>query len=178
MFALLLASGYGILHDQLTYTLSEEYYTKFKFIQFQIIEEGNTQVVHNSRLWVAVVSFLATWWIGIPIGLFLGAIGFIQKNERAMLAITSKAYLITLGIAIVTGLAGLIYGKFYLSKTAAIGWLSENIIDKENFLSVGAMHTFSYIGGFIGLLIGISYSVWKAEKSPGLNGFKISSRRS
>ncbi len=37
LVAPLLGGIYGILHDQLTYTLSEEYYTKFKFIQFGII---------------------------------------------------------------------------------------------------------------------------------------------
>lgn len=30
----IIAGFYGILHDQLTYTISSEYFTKFKFYQF------------------------------------------------------------------------------------------------------------------------------------------------
>jgi hypothetical protein len=38
--ACLLAGVYGILHDQLTYTISPEYNTKFKFYQFGLLDEG------------------------------------------------------------------------------------------------------------------------------------------
>jgi hypothetical protein len=30
----LLAGVYGIVHDQLTYSISHEYFTKFKYVQF------------------------------------------------------------------------------------------------------------------------------------------------
>lgn len=35
-----IAGLYGVLHDQLTYTIAPEYYTKFKFYQFGLWEEG------------------------------------------------------------------------------------------------------------------------------------------
>ncbi len=35
-FAILLSGLYGIIHDQISYTVSPEYFTKFKFQQFGI----------------------------------------------------------------------------------------------------------------------------------------------
>ncbi|WP_321516153.1 hypothetical protein [Marinifilum fragile] len=40
LIASMLGGVYGMLHDQITYTISEEYYTKFKFIQFGIDSWG------------------------------------------------------------------------------------------------------------------------------------------
>ena len=38
--AIVIASLYGVGHDQVTYTISPEYYTKFKFIQFNLADSG------------------------------------------------------------------------------------------------------------------------------------------
>lgn len=32
------AAIFGMLHDQISYTVSSEYYTKFKFIQFDLLD--------------------------------------------------------------------------------------------------------------------------------------------
>ena len=59
----LIGGIYGILNDQLTYTISPEYYTQFKFYQFGLIDFVNDT---NPRIGVSVVGFLATWWVGLP----------------------------------------------------------------------------------------------------------------
>jgi hypothetical protein len=75
----LIAGLYGSIHDQLTYTISPEYYTKFKFYQFGLYDIGNEAHLPHPRTAVAVVGFLATWWMGLPIGAVLGAVGMMQK---------------------------------------------------------------------------------------------------
>jgi hypothetical protein len=60
----LLAALYGTLHDQLTYTISPEYYTKFKFFQFELTENKVEAILPNPRLAVAVVGVMATFWMG------------------------------------------------------------------------------------------------------------------
>lgn len=55
---------YGILHDQLTYSISPEYYTKFKFYQFGLMDMGNEAIFPNPRIEVSAVGFMATWWMG------------------------------------------------------------------------------------------------------------------
>jgi hypothetical protein len=155
---------YGIIHDQLTYTISDEYYTKFKFYQFGLMDMGNEAIFPNPRIEVSAVGFWATWWMGIPIGIILGIVGLVHKDNHQMLRVTLKAFLVTIIIAFATGLIRLAYGKFHLADTGVDWWFPENLIDTKNFIAVGSMHNFSYLGGLTGLIGGIIYSVRQKKK--------------
>ena len=159
LLAPLFGGLYGILHDQLTYTISPEYYTKFKFYQFGLMDEGNEAIFPNPRIQISQVGFLATWWMGLPIGLILGLIGLVHENSNQMFRVTLKAILITVLVAFATGLIGLAFGKLYLADAGVDWWLPENLIDRENFIAVGSMHNFSYLGGLTGLIAGVIYSI-------------------
>ncbi len=165
LIAPIIGGLYGILHDQLTYSISPEYYTKFKFYQFGLMDMGNESIFPNPRIEVSAVGFMATWWMGLPIGLILGLVGLIHQNYKQMFKVTMKAILITVIIAFVTGLIGLVYGKLYLANKGIAWWLPENLIDTKNFISVGSMHNFSYLGGLFGLIAGIIYSVKQKRKT-------------
>jgi hypothetical protein len=156
--ALVIGGIYGIIHDQLTYTISPEYYTKFKFYQFGLMDLGNEAIFPYPRLVVAVVGFLATWWMGLPIGLILGLVGLAHKDNTQMYRITMKAIVATVIVAFITGLIGLAYGKLYLADSGVNWLLPDNLIDKRNFIAVGSMHNFSYLGGLTGLIVGSIYS--------------------
>lgn len=151
---------YGILHDQLTYTISPEYYTKFKFYQFGLMDIGNEAIFPNPRIEVSAVGFMATWWMGLPIGLILGLVGLVHKDNKQMFRATLKAIF----VAFATGLIGLAYGKLYLADTGVDWWLPDNLIDTKNFIAVGSMHNFSYLGGLTGLIAGTIYSVRQKRK--------------
>ena len=164
IIAPVIAGVYGILHDQLTYTISPEYYTKFKFFQFGLADLGDEAIFPNPRLQVSIVGFLATWWVGLPIGLILGFVGMIHKNGKEMFRITMKALFLTLLIAFIAGLVGLAFGKFYLANHATSWYLPENVMDKANYIAVGSMHNFSYLGGLIGLIVAVIFSVRKRNR--------------
>lgn len=155
---------YGIMHDQLTYTISPEYYTKFKFYQFGLMDMGNEATFPNPRIEVSIVGFMATWWMGLPIGLILGLVGLVHKDSKQMFRATMKAIIITVIVAFAIGLIGLAYGKLYLADTGVNWWLPDNLIDTKNFIAVGSMHNFSYLGGLTGLIAGIIYSVRQKRK--------------
>lgn len=164
ILAPLIGGLYGILHDQLTYSISPEYYTKFKFYQFGLMDEGNEAIFPNPRIHVSQVGFLATWWMGLPIGLFLGLVGLVHPSSKQMFWVTLKAILLTVLIAFATGLIGLAFGKLYLAEAGVNWWLPENLIDRENFIAVGSMHNFSYLGGLTGLIAGVIYSLRQKRK--------------
>ncbi len=169
VIAPILGGIYGILHDQITYSISNEYYSKFKFIQFglenwglgkNIGTETNAEILlENPRFGASIVGTLATWWVGMIIGIIFGFIGLIHENGKKMFKITMKAFLLTTGIALLTGIIGLAYGKIFLTKSPPNWYLPENLLDVDSFIMVGSMHNFSYLGGLIGLIIGIVYSV-------------------
>ncbi|MFA0964933.1 hypothetical protein AB9P05_24205 [Roseivirga sp. BDSF3-8] len=159
IIAPLLGGLYGIIHDQLTYSISPEYYTKFKFYQFGLMDMGNEAIFPQPRIQVSVVGFMATWWMGVPIGLILGLVGFIHKDGSQMLRVTFRAMLITIAVTLLTGLLGLAYGIFHLAKTGVHWKLPENLVDVSSFIAVGSMHNFSYLGGLFGLVAGVIYSI-------------------
>lgn len=64
--AVVVAGIYGIVHDQITYTISPEYFTKLKFDQFHYADIGL-----SDRVFVAAIGFLATWWVGFFCAWFL-----------------------------------------------------------------------------------------------------------
>ena len=165
----LIGGLYGILNDQLTYTISPEYYTKFKFYQFGLADIGNEAIFENPRLQVSMVGFMATWWMGLPIGMILGLVGLLHKDSKQMLRSTMKAIITTVIIAFVTGLIGLGYGKLYLAETGVNWWMPDNLIDTDNFIAVGSMHNFSYFGGLIGLIGGIIYNLKQKRKLSRIN---------
>ena len=160
----LIGGVYGILHDQITYTISPEYYTKFKFYQFGFMDLGKEAIFPNPRIEVSAVGFLATWWMGLPIGLILGLIGLVHKDNKQMFSATIGAIIVTVIVAFTTGLIGLAYGKFYLADTGVNWWIPDNLFDKRNFIAVGSMHNFSYIGGLTGLIAGAIYCVRQKQK--------------
>ena len=174
IIAPILGGVYGIVHDQITYTISNEYYSKFKFIQFGLDNWGmgenigteNTPEIklNNPRIGAAIVGFLATWWVGMIIGIILGLIGLIHRNGKEMFKITMRATLITIGIALIVGIIGLIYGKFFLASNPPNWFLPENLINRTNFIMVGSMHNFSYLGGLIGMIVSVTYSIQKKRK--------------
>ena len=55
---MIVAGCYGALHDQISYSISEEYFTKLKFHQF-----GYANFGLHPRIFAAEVGFLAIWWL-------------------------------------------------------------------------------------------------------------------
>lgn len=168
--ASVLGGIYGIINDQITYSISEEYYTKFKFDQFNItyywglgknIGGGKTPeiILKNPRFGVSIVGALATWWVGLIIGIILGLVGLIHKTWKQMFQVTLKAIVLTTCVALVSGLFGLGYGYFVLLENPPNWYLPDHLIDRDSFIMVGSMHNFSYLGGLIGLVFGIRYSI-------------------
>ena len=141
----LIAGGFGILHDQITYTISPEYFTRLKFDQFRAADFG-----FPTRVFVAEIGFLATWWVGLIAAWFLARIALpkFHSPEKRVL----KAIAIIVGITILLGVAGYFIGPSLFENRP--GWHealnSMGVTDTTAFNRVAAIHLGSYAGAFIG----------------------------
>jgi hypothetical protein len=61
-----IAGLYGAVHDQISYSISPEYFTKMKFEQFSYADFG-----FPPRVCASEVGFLATWWVGLFAGWYV-----------------------------------------------------------------------------------------------------------
>ncbi|WP_426430088.1 hypothetical protein ACPX19_11180 [Winogradskyella sp. HB-48] len=160
IISIVLASIYGFLHNQISYSISTEYFTKFKFKQFGFVEYGKV----TPRLTAGIIGMWSTWWFGLIIGLVLGIVAMFQPNSKIMWKSGMTAILRNLGIAIGIGIVGILIGKFIMSNSNLTWDFPADLIDKKNFITVGTMHEFSYAGGIIGLIYGILYQL-KVKKA-------------
>lgn len=74
--ACLFAGAYGSLHNQISYTVSPEYFTQFKFHQFRI----NDSI--PDRIGAAIVGWKASWWMGLVLGVVLIPMGRSSAGTR------------------------------------------------------------------------------------------------
>lgn len=155
ILSVVMAGLYGILHDQVTYTISHEYYTEFKFIQFGLTEE--TAKVASPRYLVALTGWMATWWVGLIIGLTFGLIVLPVKDLKTRSLIAFRALAIVLKIAVISGGVGYIGGSLFITGKPEAYYIPDNLTSVSEFVTVGSIHNFSYAGAFIGMLAGIFY---------------------
>lgn len=146
----LLAGCYGIIHDQITYTISPEYFTRMKFDQFRAVDFG-----FPPRIFVAEIGFLATWWVGLIAGWFLARIAmpkFGSPGRRVMGAIAMM-----LGITLIFGIIGYWIGPTLFENRP--GWRdaldSLGVTDVTAFQRVAAIHLAGYAGAFLSGLLAI-----------------------
>jgi hypothetical protein len=152
LLALVAAGVFGALHDQISYTVSREYFTRFKFIQFDLLEPGVPE-----RLRAAWGGFLASWWMGIPIGLLTGVAGFIHRTPGQMRRALLGSLPLILGFALLFALGGLVYGYWQtrtIDLAAYQGWfIPPRLEHLRRFLCAGYMHNSAYLGGVLAIPI-------------------------
>jgi len=124
----MLAGVFGAVHDQITYSISPEYFTRLKFAQFHYADFGLPP-----RVFVGEIGFLASWWVGFIAGWFLGRVSvpsFPSAEARAhclrgfaiIFTCTVAASVVGFGLGLLRGpnasylggLAGLIIAVIHL----------------------------------------------------------------
>ncbi len=158
----LMAGTYGILIDQLTYTVSPEFYTQYKFPLYHI----NPFEFGGDRMAAVVIGFMATWWTGLFIGTGIGLTGLIFENRRERRRNVSIAVLIVLLTTTLMGAIGYFYGIVVeVNEVVENRMLIQSLSDPINFIVVGAIHQHSYVGAFLGLFLGISFLFTQKAKT-------------
>lgn len=147
----LVGGVYGIVHDQITYALSEEYFTKFKFHQFGYVNSGLPD-----RVAVALIGFSATWWVGLIAAWCLGRRLLPAQERRHALRQIGRGFVCVLGFGLGFGILGYGYGLWRGPAADYSAWQpavqAMGIVDSVSFIRVGYIHNASYLGGAIGLL--------------------------
>ena len=158
VLAIFAAGLFGVVHNQVSYTVAPEYFTKFKFRRF-----GLTDTPLPERVRASMVGFLASWWMGVPIGLLVGAAGFIHRGHRRMLRVSLWALLVAVGFTLLFGLGGLLYGYLqtaHINVAEYRGWfIPADVTDLRRFLCAGYMHNSSYLGGVLAILVAWAFHI-------------------
>lgn len=146
-----IAGFYGVVHDQVTYSISPEYFTKAKFEQFAYADPGR-----GPRVFAGVVGFLASWWVGAIGAWLLGRVALPRAERRDALRHVAKGLGAVFCGAASGGLAG-----WWFARAADLErwrWLERDldIAGLEEFVTVACIHNGGYAGALIGFIIAVA----------------------
>lgn len=148
--AVLAAGLFGMIHDQISYTVSDEYFTKFKFLQFRLLDPNVPE-----RIRAAQVGFLASWWMGAPLGLLCGSAGLLQRSPALMGRALLWSLLLVTAFTLTVAVVGLGFGWMRTETLDVVdyrGWfIPPNVQDLRRFLCAGYMHNAAYLGGALSI---------------------------
>jgi hypothetical protein len=162
------AGVYGAIHDQISFTISEEYFTKLKFHQFSYANFGL-----SPRIFAAEVGFLASWWVGLIAGWLLARVGLADLPPSGRFKQISTAFLIVGLTAVICGTAASLLAIFTTRNGYLAPWehwrRALGLRDLRSFVVVAYLHNGSYLGGLLGFIAAALYvRRWRGRVAPGV----------
>lgn len=153
----LLGGVYGVIHDQITYTISPEYFTCLKFDQFAYANPG----IGSPRVFAGIVGFLASWWVGGLTAWVLSRVSLFHEKCIAPLNEMAAGFAIVFLTSMLAAGGGWLWGLWRSRTGYDSGWIdlmaSLGVADKVAFMKVCYIHNASYIGGICGTILAILF---------------------
>src|SRR5438874_1996107 len=156
LLATLAAIAYGVVHDQVTARICVEYFTI-----------GHPPVFRTTSPTLLALGWgiLATWWVGLPLGLLLAVAARVGRRPRMNAAQLRRPIpKLLLVMAVCAGVAGVIGGVLAArGKVSLMPPLSTLIpVERQHAFMIDAwMHSASYLSGIIG---GLVLVIWTWRK--------------
>ena len=158
-----IASMYGAIHDQISYTISPEYFTKYKFFQFSYADFSLPD-----RVYASIVGVLATAWFGVLCGWYLGRIRYYSDDLMSAKKDILSGFYVVFSLALLASVVGGVVGCLsvnYFTSNVFLGWEEVLTLNElKFFIIVGYIHAAGYIGGFSGIIYS-SYLIKKKMKA-------------
>lgn len=163
--AIFAAAAFGIVHNQISFTVGPSYFYDVKFAQFGI------DPMFQNRIGASVVGVLASWWMGLIMGIPAFALGAVtQKGRRRYFYAGLRAIGVAVSVAAIGAFIGLAFGHI-ADINALVGFLPniDAFSDPMGFVRAAVMHEASYAGGAIGALAAL-YVMWRARETRSTQG--------
>ncbi len=163
--AMVAAVLYGILNDQVTITLSPEYFTVFKRQQFGLLLEAMGLMDAPPRLQAMAIGTAATWWFGLFLGVIVSLFGTLGRAP----SLTTRGFIRVIGLVLaVAAMISVLFGAAgYVLAPRIPGFGTASIVENWPFLhgireqrrafAVGFWHDEAYLGGVVGTVVACVY---------------------
>ncbi|MEN3941154.1 hypothetical protein WJU23_07665 [Prosthecobacter sp. SYSU 5D2] len=161
----LIAGAYGILHDQITMRLGVEYFSRFKLEQFHYLDASAPL-----HLNVMKIGFLATWWVGLFAGWFMGRVTLPHEPVKVAARRCAIGVGLMIMVAVIFAVGASIWAPTQLEDARIGNWSDMlsfyHIQDPLAFIRVGYIHNASYLGGLVGLISVLAWLRITRKPSP------------
>jgi hypothetical protein len=143
---------YGVLNDQITYSISAEYFSKLKFKQFYYADFGL-----GDRPFAAAVGFLSSGVVGFIVTWFLARHFISNQAPAAAFRQIRLGFAIIFGVTMLGGIMGFAYGIWRGPEADYDVWSPiirrHDIKDEWSFARVAYIHNASYLAGVVGTIL-------------------------
>lgn len=158
--ACLVAGVYGMLHNQVSYTVSPDYFHRLKFIQFRVHDAW------QNRWGAAVVGWMAAWWTGLLFGPPMVIVALRRCRPERLPRVMFTAFAVALITDAVCGLGVLAIATLVVREAMLQEvWMPDGVLDRVAFARAGLMHDASYLGGLVATVLGCIAIVRMTPKS-------------
>jgi len=149
--SIIIASLFGAIHNQISYSVSSEFFKDFLFGNFGVYDWE----INNDRISASLVGILGSYWVGLILGIIYSIIFLLLKIENNFKNILN-AILINIGFAFLGSLIAYIISKFIGIENSGV-FMDFGTQHPQNYIEAVYMHNGSYYGGIVGLIAGIIY---------------------
>jgi hypothetical protein len=157
-FAILAAVVYGVLHDQVTAHLCVEYFS---------VAHPPVFPTDSPFLLALGWGVIATWWVGLPLGLGLAAAARIGRAPKFGLADLWRPIVkLMCATAIAAAIAGVI--GWLLGSHGVTAWLAQPFVPAAKYAAFSAdafAHEASYDFGALGGLLLIGWTILRRRQA-------------
>ena len=160
VFSVIIASVFGALHNQISYSVSSEFFKDFLFGFFGV----NEWMFGNDRLLASIIGVISSYWVGLIIGVLYAIIFLFMKNQNSLKYVT-KAIFINIGFAILGSFIAFIIAYFFVDWQNVGIYMDLSVRNPQRYVQAAYMHNGSYYGGFAGLVVGIAYLLKKNKST-------------
>lgn len=151
--ACVVAAAYGAIHNQISYTVSPEFFHLGLFDRC-MIPDGL-----RNRAGASLVGVFTTWWMGLVTGTPVMLLGLILPGWKAYVKHSLFAVVLVVTTAMVVGLIGLSAGFLVVNVSNAPTYLGVAPEDAVWMCRASLMHTCGYLGGVVGLFLAVVYLI-------------------
>ena len=163
--AVVITSIYGLVHHQLTFSASPEYYTKFKFIQTNLADTLAAQHMTQPRSAVVIAAVKSSYPVGLAIGIILGLVALIFPSAETMFPAAIQSLALVLLIS-----AAMALFCYYSTSNAHMGsgiydplpsYLPDTLTNKPAFLRASSMQYGALLGYVVGGAVAFLFLIFK-----------------
>ena len=147
--ACLFAGIYGAIHNQVSYTVSPEYFHRFKFVQFRVHD------FWQNRWGAAIVGWRAAWWTGLLFGPPMVIVALRRCAADHLTRVMSGAFAVAVVVDAICGLDVLCLAAMTIRESMLDEIrMPDGVQSRVAFACAGLMHDASYAGGLLATIAG------------------------
>lgn len=158
LLSVIISSIFGVFHNQVSFSLSNEYFTNFLFYKFSISDFE----IKNDNLNAAIIGVLGSYWMGLILGLIYAILYFLL-NTKQNFTLIIHALFINVLVSALGGIIGYIIAHNIVPFQKTDIWIDFGIQYPQEYYEANSIHSGSYLGGFIGIIISVFYLLFKSK---------------